>query len=117
MAKTSSGSIGVTITGDGVTSEYVPSGSPVVNTAAPSGGTTPLVLAAGTNTVSVPSGAIGFVLSPPTSSTNGKTLKGIAGDTGVPLRPNAPSMLYLPNGAVSFVITSVGIETCALQWL
>jgi hypothetical protein len=117
MAKTSSASIGVTVTGDGVSNSFVPPGSPMQNTAAPSGGTTPLVLAAGNNVVTLPAGAKGVVISPPITSTNAKTIKGVAGDTGIGILAGSPIMLTFVAGTTVFSINSTGIETVNLHWL
>lgn len=118
MAKTSQCSIGVTITGDGLGNTYVPPGSPIENTAAPQGGPVKVSLSAGNNTISVPTGAVGCVVSPPVTSTNGKTLKGVGGDTGFALHTSLPFVLSF-GGALgaSFVINSVGTEDLDVQWL
>ncbi len=117
MAKTSKASIGVTVTGDGVSNSYVPPGNPMTNAAAPNGGTEDLVLAAGNNVVTLPAGAIGAVITPPTTSTNVKIIKGVAGDTGIGIRSGDPVLLTFVAGTTVFSINSVGIETLALQWL
>lgn len=117
MAKTSSASIGVTVSGDGETCTYVPPGSPMTNASAPNGGTVDVALAAGNNVITLPTGAIGVVISPPTSSTNAKIIKGVAGDTGITIRPNAPMMLTFGAAVTVFSIDSAGIETIALHWL
>lgn len=115
MAKESKVSIGVTITGDGETATYVPRGSPATNAAAPNGGTVDFALAAGNNVITPPTGSTGVVIDPPTSSTNVKMLKGVAGDTGIQIKANAPSYLALA-GVTVFSIDSVAIETVALHW-
>lgn len=117
MAKESKLSIGATVTGDGETCTYVPRGSPMTNATAPTGGTVDLVLAAGNNVVTLPVGAIGVVIDPPVASTNAKDIKGVAGDTGVPMRPGSPMVLNFAAGTVNFSIQSAGIETIALHWL
>jgi hypothetical protein len=117
MAKTSQASIGVTVTGDGESSTYAPPGNPLTNATAPSGGTTPLVLAAGNNVVTLPAGAVGVVIAPPTTSANPKIIKGVAGDTGIGTVANAACMLTFVAGTTVFSINSVGIETINLHWL
>ncbi len=118
MAKESNSSIGVTIEGDGTTTTYVPPGSPMTNAAAPNGGAESFVLLLGANTIPIPAGAIGVVLSPPTASSNAKIIKGVAGDTGISIRPNSPLMLTFAAGAVSFDVDSAAAtETVDLMWL
>lgn len=110
MAKTSTVSVGVTITGDGTTTSYSPTA--VQNTSAPDGGPRLLVLTTGNNTITPPTGATGFTLSPGTVA---KTLKGIAGDTGVPLSITGLTTVFLASAA-SFVINSTGGETISIFW-
>ncbi len=117
MAKTSACSIGVTVTGDGITLTYAPPQSPVENTAAPQGGPVLLALSSGFNTVSVPTGAIGCLLVPATGSAITKTLKGLTGDTGVPIRTDGPTLLWLPNSTASFGLTTSGTENVQIFWL
>jgi len=117
MAKTSSCSIGVTVSGGGETATYVPPGSPVSNPAAPNGGSVAYALAAGVNSIAVPTGAIGVVISPPTSSTNAKTAPAATGQVGVATRANAPSVTFFDAAVTTFDITSAGIEVVNLHWL
>lgn len=117
MSKTSKASIGVTVTGDGVDNSYVPPNNPLTNAAAPSGGPVKFVLAAGANTITLPAGAVGCVLTPPASSTNAKIIKGVAGDTGIGILASAAILLTFVAGTVSFDVDSVGIESLDLQWL
>jgi hypothetical protein len=70
------------------------------------------VLSNGNNTVTPPSGATGFTLGPGTAA---KTLKGIAGDTGVPLSVTGPTTVFLAS-ASAFVINSTGGETISIFW-
>lgn len=116
MAKTSNTSIGVTVSGDGIENTYVPRGSPVENTSAPQGGPVRLSLSAGNNSITIPTGAIGAVFSPPTTSTNVKIVKGVNGDTGVTVRNADPFMLTFGAGA-TLVINSVGSEDLDVQWI
>ncbi len=50
-------------------------------------------LASGFTAVTVPAGAGGAILVPPSGNTNTITLKGITGDTGTPLSKTAPTTL------------------------
>lgn len=117
MAKTSSCKIEVGVLGDGETSTFVPSTSPVLNTACPVGGMSTLSLSSGDNTISVPSGAIGIAFSPSSSSTVVKKLKGAGGDTGVTIRANAPSVVYLPDATASFILNASTTESLPVHWL
>jgi hypothetical protein len=71
-----------------------------------------LQLQPGDVTVNLPAAFTGayqyfyFVMSPPTSSTNGKLLKGNAADTGVSLVPNLPLVWALGPNVTSFIISS-----------
>ena len=48
------------------------------------------VLATGFNSIPVPSTAAGVVIVPPSGSTTTLTIKGLTGDTGLPIAPSAP---------------------------
>ena len=79
----------------------------------------PVSLVAGFQTVACPSIASGYmvtgfcVIPVLPGSTNAKTLKGVAGDAGVPFTT------FVAAGAVaggSFVILSAGAENCVIVW-
>jgi hypothetical protein len=73
---------------------------------------TTVVLASGANTVTVPTWAVGCIITPPTSNTVALTLKGVTGDTGILIGLNAPLMLSFPaTPPTSFVITAASITT------
>jgi hypothetical protein len=113
MAVNSTTTVGVTLTGDIAGTLTIPLST---------NGTSPgqrqqVVLAAGNNTLTPPSGTLKAVIIPPTGSTNGKTLKGVAGDTGIPMSLTEPTVLSFPAGAGAFVINSVGAETLEVFWL
>jgi hypothetical protein len=114
MSKTATTTIATTVSGDGLNAQQTVSN---VNTSAlpPSTVTT----ANGSVTVTVPAAAQGFTIYPPIGSVITKTLKGIAGDTGVPFGPGAsfPASIGFAAGAIpSFVITANGIETLQVVW-
>lgn len=116
MSKTLTVTTTVTLSGDGW------GGSPLFteslqNTAA---GLPDIVnLINGNTTVTVPATALGVLLVPPPTSTVTKTLKGIAGDTGVPLAPASSSrVMFSAAGAVaSIVINANGTESIEAIWL
>ena len=71
----------------------------------------------GATTITVPTGAGGVIVQPPTAGTKTLTLKGVSGDTGIALSLIAPIMLtFAASPPASFVITSDGIETLTLFW-
>lgn len=117
MSKTSTLNLPVTINGDGVSLSYAPPGVPITNAAAPVGGPTPQVLSPGDNSISVPTGAQGVLIVPPTSSVIVKKLKGAGGDTGVVISPSLCTMLSLPSGATTLLINAASGETITLLWL
>ena len=78
------------------------------------GSITPVVLgptlASGANTIAVPTGAIGFVLSPPPANTFSIQLKGVTGDTGTSLPKTTNSIYTFDPAAIpaSIVLTCGG---------
>jgi hypothetical protein len=115
MAKTVTTTITSTVVGDGFGGIGPLYNSSVVNaTGLPPSSVT---LAAGFNSIPVPATALGVLIVPPAGSTNGKTLKGITGDTGVAVAPAGTLALVWTAGQVAtFGITSVAIETLTLIW-
>jgi len=113
MAKSVTSTIAYSLSGDGFS-------GPIFNLATVNGtGIAPgsITLAAGANTVTVPATAVGVTIVPPAGSANAKTLKGIAGDTGILLNPAVPtSLAFTAAGVATFVINSAGTETVALLW-
>lgn len=75
-----------------------------------------VALSTGANTLTPPTGCAFALLVPPTTSAIAKTLKGITGDTGVPLAPAQPTMLSLATAA-AFVITASAGETIKVIWI
>ncbi len=73
-------------------------------------------LASGANTITPPTGAIGFTLILPSGNVETVTLKGITGDTGVVLHPTDPTSVGL-NSTSTFVLTaSDDIDGCRIIW-
>jgi hypothetical protein len=71
-------------------------------------------LAAGANTITVPTGGatpVAVTIVPPAGNTVVLTLKGIAGDTGIPLHLTDPSTVALGAGVVNFVLNAAAIVT------
>lgn len=117
MAKTSTTSLSVAVSGDGVSETYVPATAPIVNAAAPAGGPLSVALTTGDNTLTVPPGAQGFLLVPPSASAVAKKLKGVGGDTGFSLSMTLPSLLMLPTGASTVLINAASSETVQIHWI
>ena len=72
------------------------------------------VLAAGANTISAPTGGtvpVAVTIIPPAGNTNLITLKGIAGDTGVPLHKTDPTTIALDTTFASFVLNAAALTT------
>lgn len=68
-----------------------------------------LSLASGANTITVPAGATMCIIIPPTTNTTVTlTLKGVTGDTGVPIAKATPTVLTLGTLA-TFCLTASGI--------
>lgn len=63
--------------------------------------------------VPIPSTAGGVWIQPPTGNTVGLTVKGLAGDTGIPIGTNEPCILSFPPSGLgaNIVITSAGTVT------
>lgn len=70
-------------------------------------------LASGANTITAPTGATlqGATIVPPAGNLLSLTLKGVTGDTGVPLHLTDPTSLALPSTSTTFVLTAGGIIT------
>jgi hypothetical protein len=70
-------------------------------------------LASGANTITAPTGGAtvsAVTIIPPAGNTVVLTLKGVSGDTGIPLHLTGPSSIALPSSVVSFVINAA--STC-----
>ena len=113
MAKTATITIGVNAVGDGVTVNF--SQTPPVNAASPVKHEV-LTTVNGANTLTPPTGALYCVLIPPAGSVIAKTLKGVTGDTGVPLALASSMFLALPAAAGAFVLATNGIENIDVYW-
>jgi len=73
-----------------------------------------IVLASGANTIPVPAGSKAVIITCDPSSTRVKTLKGVAGDTGIPIASSGRGgsmLLKFTTAVTSFVINSSGADT------
>lgn len=71
-------------------------------------------LASGANTITLPTGGStvkAVTIIPPTGNVVTLTLKGVTGDTGVPLHLTDPTSIALASGTVNFVLTTNAILT------
>ena len=93
--------------------------APILSNANSNGGTTPIDLANGFNTITIPTTAGGCVFIPPTANVTTITLKGVTGDTGVVMKPSAPFVLAFANPPpASFGLTAGGvIAGCLAIWI
>lgn len=84
---------------------------------------TAVTLNVGANTITVPTllaSPIGFVFVPPATNLNAITLKGITGDTGIPLSPSNPVVISFPaSPPATFVLTATGgsVPGCLIRWI
>lgn len=68
-------------------------------------------LSSGANTITVPTGFKAVTIIPPAGNTTLITLKGVTGDTGVPLHLTDPSSIGLDSTESTFVLTAAGSIT------
>lgn len=77
-------------------------------------------LAAGANTIAIPTGGatpVAVTIVPPAGNTAALTLKGVAGDTGVGLHLTDPTTIALAAGQASFVINAAaGVTGIRFIW-
>jgi hypothetical protein len=116
MAKQSQVIIQIIVTGDGMNETYQ---LPIItNPAAPGGGPLAYALLGAFNVIPIPPGATGVIIVPSSSSAVTKTLKGITGDTGQTISPNAPTYIGFTSPApANLNITASAPETVSLQWV
>jgi hypothetical protein len=72
-----------------------------------------VVLGSGANTIAVPSWASGVLIQPPSGNGVALTLKGVTGDTGIPISETGPTLLSFTTATIpsSFVITAASLTT------
>lgn len=98
-----------------------PSGSktmsiPVISSATSTDALGVVALSSGFNSVTVPSNTTGVVIVPPAGNTQTITLKGVTGDTGIPLHVTNATLLTLPSSSTTLGVTVGGAITCELFW-
>lgn len=72
-------------------------------------------LSSGANTITVPTGAKACAIQPDSANAQTLTLKGVTGDTGVPIGKTGATVLAL-DGQASFVITAGGAATVEITF-
>ncbi len=108
MAISATRTTNITFTGDVSATQII---AAAVNAASP-GQINLLTLAGGANTILVPSIApVSVTIIPPAGNVQTLILKGVTGDTGIPIHPTDPTTLALAAGTTSFVITAGGTVT------
>lgn len=103
MSVTSKRVIGISLSGD--VNAPALAYAAAVNVASP-GEIDVLTLASGANTITVPAGFAAVTIVPPAGNTNLITLKGVTGDTGVPLHLTDPSSIGLDSTESTFVLNA-----------
>lgn len=115
MAVTATRKITVDFSGDVDGTQVVNAAS---NAASP-GSVEVKTLAAGLNTITVPTGGTtvtGVTIIPPAGNTQSITLKGVTGDTGIRLHDTDPTSLSLHSSVTSFALTA-GAQVTGLRLL
>lgn len=95
------------------------SGSHTINiTVTTANGLTDAVnLSSGFNTVASPSWAVGCIFIPPAGNAQTLTLKGVTGDTGIPLHLTRPQWINLASAGADIGITAGGaVNDCEVIW-
>lgn len=73
-------------------------------------------LLTGANTITPPTGATGVTIIPDNTNTIAITLKGVTGDTGLPLALTSPTSIGLASASNTFVLTAASAVTVRLIW-
>lgn len=107
MAVTGNRSVIIEFAGD---IQYSQTFEAIVNGVSP-GAIAIQTLSAGNNTINVPSGTTGITIEPDSSNTIGITLKGVAGDTGIPLALGSPTSIGVTAAVTTIVLNAVSTVT------
>lgn len=111
MSVTSDRSVVISFTGDvEFTQEF-----PATTNSSGSGQNQLVTLAAGANTITVPSNAVAVTIIKPTGNTVTLTLKGVTGDTGIALSLTSPDSISLASVS-TFVLTASDTVTIRLVY-
>lgn len=63
-------------------------------------------LATGSNAYTFASGLEGLIVIPPSANTVALTLKGVTGDTGIPLHPTNPQLICVSSNQTSILLSA-----------
>jgi hypothetical protein len=110
VAKTATVTLAVSVQGDGLTLS-----ESVVLTNTTGSAPTTTTLQTGNNTVTFPVGVFRVLIVPPANNAVQWAIKGLAGDTGVPLTAGEP--LFLSENFTSFVINTNAPITFTFYWV
>jgi hypothetical protein len=107
MSVTAVRTIGITYSGDETTAGTGTTSSST-NSDAPGEGAYLVNLASGFNTITIPTGhtVYGVDIYPPSGNSTALTLKGITGDTGIPLHVTKATSIAFVTGATTFGLTT-----------
>lgn len=106
MSKTASITTTWSISGDGLTG----SDSATITNAASEAPTSLAFASASFSAVAIPTGALGVLIRPPPSNTQTLTIKGVTGDTGIPISASSPTKLDFTG------IAAGGAVVVTLEW-
>ena len=73
-----------------------------------------LTLASGDNTIAIPVGGLAMLFIPPVANSDTITLKGVTGDTGIPLSKTEPSYISL-DAAGGDILLVAGAEIAGCE--
>ena len=90
----------------------------ITNSDAPSAGAYLVNLSSGFNQITIPTGhtVYGVDIYPPSGNTTTLTLKGLTGDTGIPLSLTRPNRITFASGATTFGLTTGGAMAVRLAY-
>ena len=108
--------ISVKTSGDGVVDENEWKPTLMTNTAGPAVGAFKTLLGTGVNSLTVPTGAMGITVMPPSTSTARLNFPGVSGGTGMMLRTGHASTNPLPTGTTAVLLASNIEELAYIHW-
>lgn len=102
--------------GDGLVQESEWRTTEITNTSGPAGGPYKILIATGVNSITVPTGAMGFAIEPPAASIARFNLPAASGGTGMIMRTGHAAYNPLPTGTASLLVASDREEFVKLHW-
>ena len=118
VSKQVSSSVVVTVQGDGENDALSVANGLTATTNTAGIGPTGQTLSSGANTVNIPAGALGVTIVPPPGNTVALTVKGVSGDTGLPLHLTQPFQWIFPVASppTTFVINAASSMTAPVRF-